>query len=238
MGSSVRAEISADSVAQIKAAMAKFDALVRVARTTATLPRYADTAAKGVLDQLWDSSILARRPHRKADVPALIDLLDVERSVLKTYLLFAIGGAQTDAARNGYLFQDELSRAADQTLQVFAAISEAMVDFWDGLPIEQKTEVRRDGLRQVRRGAVEFSTGQLLALSSKDLSIDNSIRSSGALVRSAPAINDMLSLSERQALIALANTVNTRGIDKVAADIKAYKIALAGTSCNSICTIE
>jgi hypothetical protein len=232
------AEVPANSVAEVKAAYAEMDTLAKSALQSGSLPVYSDPAAKPVMDRLWNPGLAGKSPYSGADIPALMEIFQIQNTVLQSYAFFAKPGEKPDVERNTALFQNEIARNNEAILALSAAFPEAFEDFWNKLPESEKTDVRRDGIRKVKGGSIEFLTGQMQMLSSSGLAEEPAKRISAAIAKEMPALSKMFSLSERKNLSTLmASTAIPLG-GEVKANIDNAAQALGGSDCNSLCQIE
>ena len=233
------AQVPANAPELSQAIYGEIDALARQTRRSGTLPRWSDAAQREVLARFWDEdALLGRPPHRSAEVPALIGIGESHSALLKTYLLFAKKSADLpDMAANGFEFQDEIARSMAFQIAVMAASVPALEDFIAGLPAAELTEIRRQGLRQMRLGFSGAIAGTALFARSPGLSEANRDIVAGALARHAASLARSLELSDRRAGVANAAAALPALAANARADMEAFIAAMSRTDCESLCAI-
>ena len=235
-----RAEVPANARGLSKTIFAEIDALARKTRQSGTLPRWSDAAHRAVLARFWDEdALLGQPPHKTADVPLLLDIADDHRALLKTYLIFTRKADDLpDMAANGFEFQDELARAFAFQVAWMGASVPAVEDFVAGLPAADFTEIRRQGLRQMRLGFVELIAGAGFFIRSPRLSDENREIVAKALARHAETLARSLLPEDRQAAAANARTTLSVLGAGGKADMQTFIAAMSQTRCDALCAIQ
>lgn len=239
-GTATRAEVPASAPAELGAASAAFDTLVREARQRGTLPRLSVPGDAAVLERLWDAgALLGRPPYGAADVPRLLAIVERQSSIIKTYALFrADPTAAPDTARNVATFQDEIARAQAFLIMVFAAAAPALNDLVGRLPPGQFDEARKQGLRQMRLGILEYVSGIVLALRSPALSPANRLRVTQAFADNGAALAALVSGDDRTALSAAMITALPALTGEAQASAKRFIAAMQETPCEGLCALR
>lgn len=239
-GAAARAEVPPSAPAELSAASAAFDTLVRETRARGTLPRLAVPGEAAVLERLWDAAaLLGRPPYGTADVPKLLAIVERQSNVIKTYALFSPDpAAAPDTARNVALFQDEIARAQAFLIMVFGAAAPALNDLVSRLPSGQLDEARRQGLRQMRLGILEYVSGIVLALRSPSLKPANRLLVTQAFADNAAALAALVSGDDRTALSAAMITALPSLTGEAQAAAKRFIATMQEAPCNGLCALQ
>ncbi|MCZ0734643.1 hypothetical protein [Phreatobacter sp. AB_2022a] len=239
-GAATRAEVPPSAPAELAAASAAFDTLVREARQRDTLPRLSVAGDAAILQRLWDAdALLGRPPYAAADVPRLLAIVERQSRIIKTYALFSADpAAAPDTARNVATFQDEITRAQAFLIMVFGAAAPALNDLVSRLPPGQFDETRKQGLRQMRLGILEYVSGIVLALRSPALSPANRQRVTQAFADNAVALAALVSGDDRVALSAAMITALPALTGEAQASAKRFIAAMQETPCEGLCALR
>ena len=239
-GAALRAEVPPSAVAELGAVATAFDALARETRTRGTLPRLSVPGDAAVLRRLWDTTaLLGRPPYGAADVPRLLAIIERQSTIIKTYALFSPDPATApDTARNVATFQDEIARAQAFLIMVFGAAAPALNDLVGRLPPGQFDEARRQGLRQMRLGILEYVSGIVLALRSPGLQPANRQLVTQAFADNAAAIAALVNGDDRTALSAAMITALPTLSGEAQASAKRFIAAMQETPCEGLCAIR
>ena len=240
MALNARAEVPANAPGLSKTIFAEIDALARKTRQSGTLPRWSDAAHRAVLARFWDEdALLGHVPHNAADVPLLLDIGEDHKALLTTYLLFTRkAGDLPDMAANGFAFQDELSRTMAFQVAWMGAGVPAIEDFAAGLPAADLTEIRRQGLREMRLGFVELIASAGFFIRSPQLSDENREIVAKALARHAETLARSLLPEDRQAAAANARATLPALRAGGKADMQTFIAAMSQTRCDALCAIQ
>ena len=239
-GHGARAEMPPNGVAANDANIAAFDALARGEQARGTLPRWSNAADQPALAALWNhSASLGRPPYHAADIPPLLDVLNKQLRVFKFYVQFAAAsGTAPDPDANAILFQDEIARSGAFMATISAALMTAFGDFWDHLPEQERTEIRKQGLRQARHGQVQLVSGMALILGSPDLRPDNAAILADSLGRNGAALAGALTPSDRAALVAAVQRAGAGLASAAQAQVTDFVAAMSNPACKGLCTVE
>ena len=125
-----RTEVSPGAVSGFNANYAAFEALLAETRARGTLPRLAVPREAEVLNRLWDVDMLfGRPPYTLADLSPLLDVMDKQHVVLRTYLTHASDpAARPNLAANFVTFQDEVAQALAAQINGWGAVIAARGD--------------------------------------------------------------------------------------------------------------
>ena len=229
-----------NGVAINDANLAAFDALVRQDQARGALPRWSNAADRPALAALWDfGASLGRPPYHAADIPPLLDVLNKQLRVFKAYVQFAApSGTAPDSDANAILFQDEIARSGAFMATVSAALMPAFGDFWNHLPDQERTETRKQGLRQARHGQVQLLSGMALILASPDLWPDNAAVLADSLGRNGAALAGALTLGDRAALAGAVRRAAARLSPAAQAQLADFVAAMSNPVCKGLCTVE
>jgi len=234
---SLRAEMPATSQQHLNESFQRIDELARIRRASGSLPRSSNAEDSRALEAFWDKdAILGNGPYRSADIPALLDILQKESAVFKTYLLFSPDQSklpQTD--ENTAVFQDELSRSLAFTLGVSAAALDALTDFVAQMRPGEFNDTRKQGLQQTRLGIQQFVDGAVLMIRSPALRSENRSILANALQKNAATLAATMPAAERQALAAMAMTVTAPETREA---LGAFVAAMQTKDCTGLCAIE
>jgi hypothetical protein len=236
----LRAEVPVSGRETLEKAYRALDDRVSERRTEGKMPRLSDPADARLLEAFWNlDAILGRHPYMAKDVPALLDIIERQKKILKSYLYFNPDTATSpNTARNGFVFQDEVVRGSVFLMRVVAAAFEAIGDFTANLKPEQLTDIRRDGLKKMRTGLLEMLDGAAQMMRSPDLSLMNRESIAAAFAKSAAPLAAGLTVADRAVLVALARSaMNSVGPEGQKA-LNAFMATMSEITCKGLCRIE
>ena len=221
-------------------AFAALDARARETLQSGHLPRWSDPEDAPLLARLLNQEkTLGTGPYTAADVPLLLEISDTNVLAFKSYLMFTPKpGTVPDTAANTALYQDEVSRLAAYQIAATGALAEAIDDFVAKLPKAEMSQVRLDGLRQMRLGLLQQVNGVTLMVRSPGLKPENRGLLLNALAENAARIASAATPADRTSMVALTDTLlpDLSGDDKSKA--LAVKQAFAQTTCEGLCKID
>lgn len=240
LASGAAADVPASSATHLRMAYVALDGLIRRARPSGTLPRWSEPDSAKVLEQLWDApAILGRPPYTSKDVPLLLDILQKQIQILKTYALFPAGpGIAPDTVRNATEFQDEITRAQVFLIKTSAVALAAMNDAVGQLGPLGMTDMRRQGLRRTQRGIQEFVTGAVVALRNPALRPANQAVLAESLRDNAAALASAMPRSDRAPLLATIQLALPALGPTARAPMQSVVATLSAAPCDRLCALE
>ena len=140
-------------------------------------------------------------------------------------------------AANGFEFQSELARAIAFQMAYMSATAQALEDFLSGLAKDNLSEIRREGLRQMRLGSVEAIAAFALFIRSPRLSDASREIVAKALARHAATPARSIQPADR-----LANAANARAslpaLNAAArTNVETFIAAMSDAGCEALCAI-
>ncbi len=166
------------------------------------------------------------------------------RYALDGLAAYRAGGGTTDGPaimqfmnRNALRFQDEVVLLTNRLIQCQSVHIPALTSFFEGLPAEQRTETRLQGLRQMRRGQAQMISGVLITVHDPAVRPENRLRALGALQRHVGLFVAAMPLAERAALLQGLTPLLTTGDAASAEGRQAVRRALQNDSCARLCQI-
>lgn len=240
LASGAAADVPASSATHLRTAHVALDALIRRARPNGTLPRWSEPESGKVLEQLWDApAILGQPPYTSKDVPLLLDILQKQIQVLKTYALFPAGpGMAPDTVRNASVFQDEITRAQVFLIKTIAVALVAMNDAVGQLGPLGMTDMRRQGLRRTQRGIQELVTGAVVTLRNPALRPANQALLAETLRDNAATIAGATPRGDRAPLLATIQLALPTLGPTARAPMQSVASTLSGAPCDRLCALE
>ncbi|HVK90474.1 hypothetical protein [Bosea sp. NBC_00550] len=239
LGTAARAEVPANGPGYMDAAFASVDTLIKASQGKPTLPRLADPVEGKVLEDVWnEAAILGKAPYAEADIPALLAIVQKQTLILKAYTLFSPDRKAPDTARNTVEFQDELTRTHVFLLKAVAASLEAINSFGAHLKVEEKTEARFQGIRQMRLGLQEIVAGAALALRIPALRPANQLLIARSLAENAAALAAGTAPPDRQALIAALQAAQPALKPDAKKAISEFIQTVSAASCDGLCRLN
>jgi hypothetical protein len=235
-----RAEIPDTAITQARKALADLDALARVTRATGEMPRLSTPGAANIFARLWDvKGILGNPPYSGNDLPVLIDIGALEAAVGKSYLLFSPDPAKVpDTAANTAEYQDEFVGATVFMLAQTSASIAAGEDFFGRLKPRERTEPRRQGIRQMQAGVVELFAGANVVMAQPALRDENRHKLASAIVAHGSAIALGLTMDDRVAIAASLKATMGR-VDPATKDsLRTAIMAISKQQCGELCRLK
>ena len=231
------ADIPAGSVPQVEAAYAAFAARAKEAQAHGGMPRWSLPEDHDVLAHLLDPALLGRPPYGEKDLAAMDAIASRARAVYATYLGFARDAPNPQAMEEKALAsQDELLHLDAFFIRLEAVELAALADFVAHLKPEQLTEVRLDGLRQMRLGILQMIAGAL-TMGGDAVRPENRELLLDALADSAEPIAAGIPIATR---VQMADAVRNVFASMPPADqarVQTFLKAMASTQCSGLCTL-
>lgn len=220
-------------------------AMDSAARRDRPPPMLADPASAQLVRSAFDERVLL--------LPGLDNLLLASQTLqlvaqsYKGYMFFkianrdmaALSEADTERIRkNEVRFQDEIALAGTFMIDAGARQLGSMARFWRGLPADQRTDIRKHGIRTTRMGLAQMVAGavimqtELSKPSSRRLMLD-------AVVRHLEPYSASLSPTDRKTVIdAIDMVLAGNSIDSgTAGKFKRIRNAMSRKDCTGFCAI-
>lgn len=231
------ADIPAGSVARADAAYAAFEARAREAQAHGGMPRWSIPEDREVLARLLDPALLGTPPYGEKDLAAMDAIATKARAVYGDYLGFARkASTQQEVDENALASQDELLRLDAFFIRLEAVEMTALADLVAHLKPEQLTEVRLNGLRQMRLGILQLIGGALM-MGQANVRPENRELILEALADNAEPIAAGIPVATR---VQIADAVRAVFASMPPADqprVQTVLKAMAGTQCSGLCAL-
>lgn len=234
------ATVPVSGAEHLNTALQGFITRLEEAKKLKLLPRISNSKDVPVLEALWDvPAIIGTAPYRATDLPILMDIIQQQAQVTKTYVLFSPdAGKLPDTDRNSVAFQDEISRSSVAMLSFIAAALEASEDFAQALTKDDTYKARLAGVLKLRLGLQQVINGTALMLRSPDLKPDNQQRLMLALADNAPAIAAAVSLQDRKTLISVIEGAKPALSTTASTAADRFIKAMQNTDCTGLCALH
>lgn len=235
-----QAQVPASGADTLNSAMQGFIIRLEAAKQQKILPRLSNSQDAKALETLWDvPAVIGSGPYRATDLPVLMDIIQQQAQVTKTYVLFSPGtDKEPDAARNSAAFQDEISRSSVAMLGFIAAALEAADDFAVTLKKDDDYKGRLAGLLQLRLGIQQVINGTALMLHGPDLKAANQERLTLALANNAPAIAKSITLQDRKTLLTIIESAKPNLSNTASLSAERFMGAMKSTDCTGLCALH
>ena len=231
------ADIPAGSVSQVDAAFAAFEARAKEAQAHGGMPRWSVPEDRDVLARMLDPALLGAPPYSRKDLAAMDAIAGKARAVYGAYLGFARDAPTPEAMEEKALAsQDELLHLDAFFIALEGAELTALADFVAHLKPGELTEVRLDGLRQMRLGILQTIAGAL-AMSSDAVRPENRELLLAALADNAEPIAAALPITTRAQLADAVRNVFASMPPADQARVQSFLKAMASTQCSGLCTL-
>ena len=197
-----RAEVSPGAVSAFHANHAQFEALLAETRARGTLPRLSEPQEAPVLNRLWDVGMLFRRPpYTLDDLSPLLDVMEKQHMVLRTYLTHASDPqARPNLALNFVTFQDEVSQALAAQINGWGAVIAARNDMLRYPSPETLAADDQAKLRDFRTSVLEVIGRAVLLLRVPEIRHPAQATIATALGENADAIAGLMTRRDRTML--------------------------------------
>lgn len=212
----------------------------------AKAPRIGNPADAALLHALFDLDGIWALDSQ--DFPAIDTRCDPVNKIIRGLNSLGAapnyGGAPTAAEaavseRNWARFPDELSLGSAASLLCVARESQAIAGFFERLPAEQLTPLRRNAAisgRQHASNALIMQIGMLSA-ARPYISAENRQVLLGSMVRAAPTLADAMTLAQRAGVRAAIDRISPGLTAADAATLDGIRRAFAGTNCTGLCAV-
>lgn len=230
----------------------EFEDLLGKGKSIGQLPRVNDKKVSAIVKKLSKSqkSITARK-YTEDDLFGLLDVCEKANKFGMAYLMDQVGPGFRQSglfqkskvnvakrmAENSVKYQDELKVFYPFLIDCSAIQLTLIEPFWKSLPVDQRTQIRINGIKQMQRGILQVYVGVLASLgdSSFKASFKDSLLASA--LYAAPVMAAALSLDKRNEILRrigqLKKTAPRRYIkafDSIYQDFSSKK-------CNEICQL-
>jgi len=243
------------------AARQTFESLMADAAKTGDAPRLADPRVRDTLAILSNASgtlgsasfpvddeavqrDLCSVPVRTAfdylqfGLEAFTDEMINEKRLSPTSSRDAIGTVVDElGARNMVKFQDEVFPLLAFGQRCTAVEIPWLTSFFEKLPPEQMTEVRRQGLRGFRGSVKQMAIYALGLLANPVVHGDNRRLMLKSAARNLPALSEALSLDQRAEVKREVEKLGANAPEAYLPDIAAILQALSNTQCEGLCRL-
>ncbi len=233
-----------------------FDALKAEANAKGEMPRISDPRTAEVLAVLADATdaygtpaFPAGREIIEQDICAIANKASVGYSLfgldalVKGKMIDPNGDKQIVAqqiselqVKNYVTFQDEVLPLLGFGRHCMAGVLPTLTTFVGNLPVEQMTEIRRQGLQQMRFGIKGMITGSIAGLG--DIGIRDTLRVAAfnGLKRDLPRLVPALSIEDRSEVIKTIKALAPKVPAMHQKDVAAMLDALDSKTCEGLCT--
>ncbi len=239
LGLAARAEVPPNGSAYMDAAFASVESMIKASEGRASPPRLADPVEGKVLADVWDvPAILGKKPYTDADIPALLNIVQKQTRILQTYTLFSLNRKPPDTAKNVVEFQDELTRTHAFLLKAVAASLQAINSFGAHLQVDEKTDARFQGIRQMRLGLLEIVAGAPLALRNPGLTPPNQLMLARSLAENAADIAAGIAPADRQALVTSLQAIQPALKPDAKKAVGEFIQTISAAACEGLCRLN
>lgn len=176
--------------------------------------------------------------YSKFGMEAFVDEKVKEKRLSATSGQDAIGAALDELGEiNTVKFQDEVFPVLAFAQRCIAAEVPWMASFFEKLPPEQMTEVRRQGLRGFRAGVKQIAMNAVGLLANPNIHEDNRRLMLKSMVRNLPALSEALSPDERAQVKLEVEKLGADAAQGYQPDIAAILQTLSNTQCEGLCRL-
>ncbi|MCE2595757.1 hypothetical protein K6Y31_13175 [Motilimonas cestriensis] len=230
----------------------KFEALIKKETATGKLPRTEDKAMAKVFNELSKSqSAITSETYSLEDFTALLEVCGKANQFGMKYLLHEMNSVviKTDPpqviqekvvklmSENSIKYQNELSVFYPFLVDCLAIQSSLTLPFWESLPLDQRTQVRKDGLIQVRKGVLQLYAGVLTSLGDSQLKLAFKESLLESATQAAPVIASLLSLDSRNVVLNMLSQYSKRAPKEYLERFKVISREFGSKDCNEICQL-
>lgn len=222
---------------QLNTAMQRFVSQLELRKAQHILPLLSNSEDAVVLEALWNLPVMiGTSPYRASDLPVLMDMIQQQAQVSKTYVLFAPQADKApDITSNSTVFQDEISRSSVAMLGLIAAALEAGNDFTSDLTQQADHKTRLAALVKLRRGLVQVISTTILMLHNPELKPHNQALITTALADYGSAMTTGISLQERQIILSVLNDAQSGLSEAARAASGRFITQLERKDCSGLC---
>ncbi|HEY5819433.1 MAG TPA: hypothetical protein VIU14_13755 [Mesorhizobium sp.] len=225
--------------ANLKAASAQFEALLKEDAARAAPPRLTDEKAKPVFGVLFDDAkILGSHPYTSAEVEPLLTVFGAYFGMTKSYLGFRNAQGTNNIADNEFEYQNELSKLAEEMVKTSGALAEALDNYVRTTPADQISEERKGGLARMRTGVSQVVSGVITLLQNPRYSAENKIVMAGAIVDTAPYLRQILRVEDRKAFAKSALDSLLNSPKEVEPLINEFSNTMNSEDCINLCALK
>lgn len=234
------AAVPVDSTDYLNKALEGYITRLEETKKLKLLPRISDSKDAPALEALWNvPAIIGTAPYRGTDLPALMDIIQQQAQITKTYVLFSPdANKQPDPERNSIAYQDEISRSSVAMLGFITAALEASEDYALTLEKNDTYQARLAGVQKLRLGLQQVINGTALMLRNPDLKPENKERLMLALADSAPAISAAVSIQDRKTLMTIIEGAKPNLSITANAAADRFIKAMQSTDCTGLCALH
>jgi hypothetical protein len=223
------------------AAADSFDRLAAAAAAKGAPPRASDPEVASLIRALSDpGATYEDRKFTTEDLVQLTSIMNRAMGIAALYAEFGAGPAASDAEirrvsdRNLLTYQNEATPLIAFVLDATSAITQAVNDNLDSTTFASE---QRAGALQMRQGMNKMADGFLMMASAPGLTPENRLLLATALSRNASNIADMLTLSQRKALINQVRAARSSSGPQAQREYDLFLTALAVTTCEGLCAL-
>jgi len=253
MAASAMAATAATGLAAYKQAGDQLTAMVASAEAGGKLAQLRTPAFERLVDVVADGDhLISSGPYPVDQVGTLLEICDVANTAFMHLVLFdlksqvkpgtppqAAGAAVMRVmADNNRVFQDELMKVQPFLFRCLAAEVTPITNFMLALKPEEVTEVRRQGLAQLRRGIFMMLTGTLLATRNTGLREDYRGTVLAALAQVSEALASVTPLSDRQRIVAMAERSSSGAAPAFQPHLEKIAASFRDQRCEGLCPMK
>jgi hypothetical protein len=237
---------SLDDLVAHKEAGARLTALIQTAQEKNQISQLKKPEVMSLVKSISDESrVLKPGSYTSDELETLLDICDVANRAsvsltlfdLKTHLNQTMTQPQLQAeavaltSRNTAVFQDELKELQPFLIRCLAKEIQPMTQFMASLKPADLTDVRRQGLAQLRSGLLQIYSGALQAANETGYRDDYRIALLAALAETTVHFVSIIQLPERKQLHDLVTIASS----KIGASYKVHLTRIANALSNDIC---
>lgn len=240
MAGTARAEVTPGALSWFNAAYAQFELLLPQARSRGTLPRLAVPHEAHVLSRLWDVDALFRRPpYTLDDVAPLLDVMEKQHIVLRTYLTHtADPQARPNLAQNFVTYQDEVAQALAAQINGWGAVIAARNDMLRYPSPETLAPEDQSKLREFRTGVLEVLGRAVLLLRVPEIRPATQATITAALGEHADAIAGLMTRRDRTMLDTAMEAALPAMPAEAQRPAKLFISAMRESPCRGLCALN
>lgn len=235
------------------AAVQQFEALSAKTADEHRMPRLSDPGAREILGTLADHTrFLDAYNFGSADLSQLMNMCNQANKVVVSYMLFDLAShvdkTMTDpqkvapivmqlGSRNMIEYQSEMTPVMAFNQRCMARQIPLTVDFVRTLRPEDLTEIRLQGLQQLRNGLLNTYLGMAHGISETPISLENRRIMFSTLAEVTPVLAQALDLARRKAALNYWVSQAANMPPGVETEYKQIVDALGATTCDDFCQL-
>lgn len=230
----------------------EFEALIEKESTAGRLPRIEDSASLKVFNQLSNSQkAITSETYSVDDLGVLLNVCGKANQFNMTYMLHGMNSMVDNTespqaleekllqlmSENSIKFQNELYVFFPFVIDCIAIQSPLILTFWESLPIDQQTQVRKDGIIQVRSGILNIYAGAFISLRDSEIELAFSEALLESVTQAAPNMASILSLDSRGVVLNMVSEYSIEAPEKYMDKLGSMSRDFGSKECNTICQL-